>query len=131
MSECFTNKIEKLFIFAVHSALVAELVDALDSKSSSFGSVGSIPTQGTDKAQKGANSSKLKKRACFFLERSEVFDFVLFKMSAVGTLAKPKNPAASFVGNNAEGIESHRAGLLSEILPKTKDLSRKLRACYV
>jgi hypothetical protein len=26
---------------------VAELVDALDSKSSSFGSVGSIPTQGT------------------------------------------------------------------------------------
>ena len=28
-------------------ALVAELVDALDSKSSSFGSVGSIPTQGT------------------------------------------------------------------------------------
>ena len=29
------------------AALVAELVDALDSKSSSFGSVGSIPTQGT------------------------------------------------------------------------------------
>ena len=28
-------------------ASVAELVDALDSKSSSFGSVGSIPTQGT------------------------------------------------------------------------------------
>ena len=28
-------------------ARVAELVDALDSKSSSFGSVGSIPTQGT------------------------------------------------------------------------------------
>ena len=38
-------------------ALVAELVDALDSKSSFFGSVGSIPTQGT------------KARACglFFL----------------------------------------------------------------
>ena len=30
-------------------ARVAELVDALDSKSSSFGSVGSIPTQGTAK----------------------------------------------------------------------------------
>jgi hypothetical protein len=29
--------------------LVAELVDALDSKSSFFGSVGSIPTQGTNK----------------------------------------------------------------------------------
>ena len=28
-------------------ALVAELVDALDSKSSFLGSVGSIPTQGT------------------------------------------------------------------------------------
>tara|TARA_B100000949_G_scaffold191645_1_gene175265 strand:+ start:137 stop:331 length:195 start_codon:yes stop_codon:yes gene_type:complete len=33
-------------------ALVAELVDALDSKSSSFGSVGSIPTQGTKLQQK-------------------------------------------------------------------------------
>jgi hypothetical protein len=31
---------------------VAELVDALDSKSSSFGSVGSIPTQGTKYPQK-------------------------------------------------------------------------------
>ena len=31
------------------AALVAELVDALDSKSSSFGSVGSIPTQGTER----------------------------------------------------------------------------------
>jgi hypothetical protein len=31
----------------VLEALVAELVDALDSKSSFFGSVGSIPTQGT------------------------------------------------------------------------------------
>ena len=32
------------------NALVAELVDALDSKSSVFGRVGSIPTQGTAKA---------------------------------------------------------------------------------
>ena len=31
----------------VKNALVAELVDALDSKSSDFGRVGSIPTQGT------------------------------------------------------------------------------------
>ena len=30
-------------------ALVAELVDALDSKPSFFGSVGSIPTQGTQR----------------------------------------------------------------------------------
>ncbi len=34
-------------MFADYNALVAELVDALDSKSSSFESVGSIPTQGT------------------------------------------------------------------------------------
>ncbi len=33
---------------------MAELVDALDSKSSFFGSVGSIPTQGTDKQLQGS-----------------------------------------------------------------------------
>ena len=37
----------RLFVYIYKIALVAELVDALDSKSSSFGSVGSIPTQGT------------------------------------------------------------------------------------
>ncbi len=35
--------------FAVLNAQVAELVDALDSKSSFFGSVGSIPTLSTKK----------------------------------------------------------------------------------
>ena len=43
----------KIFIsFAADykNAQVAELVDALDSKSSSFESVGSIPTRGTIKA---------------------------------------------------------------------------------
>lgn len=35
------------FYFCNPIALVAELVDALDSKSSDFGRVGSIPTQGT------------------------------------------------------------------------------------
>ena len=39
----------RLFVYIYKIALVAELVDALDSKSSSFGSVGSIPTQGTKK----------------------------------------------------------------------------------
>ena len=34
-----------------HGALVVELVDALDSKSSIFGCVGSIPTQGTNLSQ--------------------------------------------------------------------------------
>ena len=33
----------------ITNARVAELVDALDSKSSSFGSVGSIPTSSTNK----------------------------------------------------------------------------------
>ena len=44
------------------NARVAELVDALDSKSSSFGSVGSIPTSSTNKSK-----SKLKHNACFFV----------------------------------------------------------------
>ena len=38
---------EKIYIFAIQNAQVAELVDALDSKSSSFESVGSIPTLST------------------------------------------------------------------------------------
>jgi hypothetical protein len=38
----------RLFVYIYKIALVAELVDALDSKSSSFESVGSIPTQGTN-----------------------------------------------------------------------------------
>ncbi len=43
------GEFENPCIFAVqfYPALVAELVDALDSKSSSFGSAGSIPAQGT------------------------------------------------------------------------------------
>jgi hypothetical protein len=41
------TKVNLFLSFARHFALVAELVDALDSKSSFFGSVGSIPTQGT------------------------------------------------------------------------------------
>jgi hypothetical protein len=44
-------------------ALVAELVDALDSKSSSFGSVGSIPTQGTF-----FKTLFIFHKKCFFLE---------------------------------------------------------------
>ncbi len=36
-----------MLLTEVHNADVAELVDALDSKSSFFGSVGSIPTIGT------------------------------------------------------------------------------------
>ena len=50
------------------NARVAELVDALDSKSSSFGSVGSIPTSSTNKSK-----SKRKHNACFLF--LWVFDF--------------------------------------------------------
>ena len=41
-------------------ALVAELVDALDSKSSFFGSVGSIPTQGTLRVRNSLFNMKLR-----------------------------------------------------------------------
>jgi hypothetical protein len=37
-----------------------------------------------------------KKELAFFLERSAVFAFVLFKMSAVGTFAERMNPAREF-----------------------------------
>ena len=49
------NKAKHILLFLCptlnknQNASVAELVDALDSKSSSFGSVGSIPTRGTKK----------------------------------------------------------------------------------
>ncbi len=42
---------KKNFLLLPSTALVAELVDALDSKSSDFGRVGSIPTQGTKNPQ--------------------------------------------------------------------------------
>ena len=50
-----------LINFVLLDALVAELVDALDSKSSSFWSVGSIPTQGT--------KMQFVIRLAFFFER--------------------------------------------------------------
>jgi hypothetical protein len=40
---------------------VAELVDALDSKSSVLGRAGSIPASSTDKPQKRLNMSELQK----------------------------------------------------------------------
>lgn len=62
--------IYKNIFLALHShfknvipfALVAELVDALDSKSSVFGRVGSIPTQGTIK---DPDNHKLSGSCCF------------------------------------------------------------------
>ena len=44
-------------------AQVAELVDALDSKSSVLGRAGSIPALSTDKPQKGGIASELQKRS--------------------------------------------------------------------
>jgi hypothetical protein len=41
---------------AFNNARVAELVDALDSKSSSFGSAGSIPAPGTKRSEKQSES---------------------------------------------------------------------------
>jgi len=45
---------------------VAELVDALDSKSSSFGSVGSIPTRGTLRIRNRLFFMKLRIFLSFF-----------------------------------------------------------------
>ena len=72
------------------------MVDALDSKSSSFGSVGSIPTQGTDKAQKGANSSKLKKRACFFFGVKRSVCFCAFQNERSGNFGAAKESHREF-----------------------------------
>ena len=48
MKLIYITKTNKFYSFAnQHFAQVAELVDALDSKSSFFGSVGSIPTLST------------------------------------------------------------------------------------
>ena len=50
MKLIYITKTNKFYSFAnQYLAQVAELVDALDSKSSFFGSVGSIPTLSTNK----------------------------------------------------------------------------------
>ena len=51
-------------------AQVAELVDALDSKSSDFGRVGSIPTLSTNKLK-----SKRNHIACFFISDNKSINF--------------------------------------------------------
>ena len=51
----FANRIE--------NASMAELVDALDSKSSVLGRAGSIPALSTDKPQKSGIASELQKRS--------------------------------------------------------------------
>jgi hypothetical protein len=61
-------------------ALVAELVDALDSKSSFFGSVGSIPTQGT-----------LRVRNSLFNMKLRIFLFVFGNILATNQIFSSKN----------------------------------------
>ena len=51
-------------------ASVAELVDALDSKSSSFGSVGSIPTRGT-------SYFHIKAYTAFLLQKNLIVSLIL------------------------------------------------------
>ena len=70
-----------------YNASVAELVDALDSKSSVFGRVGSIPTRGTNKPQKSGNTSELQKGARFFFEAKRSVFFCGFQSERVGKLA--------------------------------------------
>ena len=63
----FLYNYKYLCIFALLNALVAELVDALDSKSSVFGRVGSIPTQGTTNHKKVELQASLNNKARFFI----------------------------------------------------------------
>ena len=62
---------EIFYTFALHNARVAELVDALDSKSSDFGRAGSIPASSTFK-------TSVKNRGFFIL----LNDFLIFKFPA-------------------------------------------------
>lgn len=82
MLERITNNLQLIVYFCPPQARVAELVDALDSKSSDFGRVGSIPTSSTDKPQKSGIASEFQKRKlAFFFKRSKVILFVVFKMT--------------------------------------------------
>ena len=65
---------------------MAELVDALDSKSSSFGSVGSIPTLSTNKSPIGENTSEFQKEARFFFEIKRGVFFGDFQSDALWEL---------------------------------------------
>ena len=62
----FRLKIFYSFAILYYMPRWRKLVDALDSKSSSFGSVGSIPTRGTDKPQRVEIQASFKKEARFF-----------------------------------------------------------------
>lgn len=81
MLERITNNLQLIVYFCPPQARVAELVDALDSKSSDFGRVGSIPTSSTDKPQKSGIASEFQKRSSLFFKRSKVILFVVFKMT--------------------------------------------------
>ena len=67
MKLIYITKTNKFYSFAnQHFAQVAELVDALDSKSSFFGSVGSIPTLSTKR-------DKFKKRFIPFVSLNKIY----------------------------------------------------------
>ncbi len=65
---------------------MAELVDALDSKSSDFGRVGSIPTLSTDKSSKDKNESEFLKGTRFFWIKQGVFPLMVFKATLWETM---------------------------------------------
>ena len=71
---------------------MAELVDALDSKSSDFGRVGSIPTQGTISQNMVKLQASSKKELASFLEQSEVIYVLAFTRSVTGTFAEQMSP---------------------------------------
>ena len=67
MKLIYITKTNKFYSFAnQHFAQVAELVDALDSKSSFFGSVGSIPTLSTKR-------DKFKRDLSLFVSLNKIY----------------------------------------------------------
>jgi hypothetical protein len=82
------------FIFGLlQNALVAELVDALDSKSSDCKIVWVRFPPKVQQTKKMVNRKRAPKRKlAFFLERSEAIIFLVFKRSLKGTLMQSMNP---------------------------------------
>ena len=76
---------------------MAELVDALDSKSSDFGRAGSIPASSTNKPQKRLIMSELQKEARFLFEVMRNDCFCGFQ--------------GDDAGNNRGAIESRKVAL--------------------
>ncbi len=78
------KKIFYSFAFLFLTARVAELVDALDSKSSSFGVWVRFPPRVRINLKRWKCKRVSKKKLASFLNRGEVFPFMVFKTTCKG-----------------------------------------------